>query len=246
MPLPVITIKNLEHHGDRHIGLYFEFDFALKEHTKKLDGVKWSASNKCWYIRRRSGLLDDLFRHYKDVAWLDIKQLTKDKENEYGKTNPAKKPALSKYKSRLTPGARIQVELMSVRLYAEGFSPNTIAVYKNMIEVFMGFVQKNAEELTIDDIREFQFNFWVKNNYSRSTQRQFIAALKHLIDTVPGLALEAQELVLPKKDKILPKVLSEEEVVMILENTHNLKHLTILSMLYFCRPVPPECERFAL
>jgi site-specific recombinase XerD len=232
VPLPVITLKKLYHRGKDCIGLYFEYDTALISHTKKLEGASWSATNKCWYIENKEGVLRQLFAHFKNVAWIDMTHMKK-KTNERKKyVSVSKKPDLSLYKSRLNIKARKQIELTARKLATEGFSQSTINTYKNMLEVFLGFIQKDASVVTIDDVRNFQYNFWVKHQYSVATQRQFIAAIKHLMSFIADKQIEIESLVLPKKDNRLPKVLSEQEVMLILTNVRSLKHFIILSLLY--------------
>ena len=50
MPFPVITIKSIIHHDKPQIGLYFTYDKMLIAHTRKIEGMLWSPSIKCWYI----------------------------------------------------------------------------------------------------------------------------------------------------------------------------------------------------
>lgn len=117
-------------------------------------------------------------------------------------------------------------------LYADGYSENSIRVYRYMIEVFLGYLQKDVEQVTMEDIRDFQYHFWVEHHYSPSTQRQFISALKHLSATVPDCTIEVEALVLPKKERKLPKVLSYEEIMKMLSSVKNIKHFIIIALLY--------------
>ncbi len=232
MPLPVITLKKLHHRGKDCIGLYFDYDRELIAHTKKLEGASWSATNKCWYIENKEGVLRQLFAHFKNVAWIDMTHMKKRTNERKKYVSASKKPDLSLYKSRLNIKARKQIELTARKLATEGFSQSTINTYKNMLEIFLGFIQKDASVVTIDDVRNFQYNFWVKHQYSVATQRQFIAAIKHLMSFIADKQIEIESLVLPKKDNRLPKVLSEQEVMLILTNVRSLKHFIILSLLY--------------
>ena len=232
MPLPVITLKRLHHRGKDRIGLYFDYNTALISHTRKLEGTTWSGTNKCWYMTETDDTVQKLFKHYKGVAYLEINSLKKSPEKIKKSFTQNKKPSLSKYKSQVTAKAGKQLEIIERKLATEGYSQNSINTYKNMLRLFLGYVKKDASEIRIEDVRDFQYNFWVKNKYSSSTQRQFIAALKHLMAFIPDNQLEVELLVLPKKENKLPKVLSEEEVLMILKSTRNLKHFLVLSLLY--------------
>ncbi|NOX86496.1 MAG: integrase, partial [Chlorobi bacterium] len=48
MSKSVIILKELYHRGAQRIALYFDYDKKLVEQIKKIEGVKWSQSNKCW------------------------------------------------------------------------------------------------------------------------------------------------------------------------------------------------------
>lgn len=231
MALPEITLKHLKHNGVENIALYFRYNDALISHTRKLEGVRWSASNRCWYLENKPGSLHKILVHFKGIAWVDYAQY---KSAKAKLSNKSKKPSLSGYKEKVSAAASDQIGRTIKRLIAEGFSKSTIDTYKNMIEVFMGFTEKEPNEITKQDVEDFQVNFWVKNGYAVSTQRQFIAALKHFMADTPELKFDAEMLVLPKKEKRLPKVLSVEEVLQILKNARNLKHLVIMSLLYSC------------
>jgi len=75
MPLPVITLKNLQHNRGNPIALYFDFNRAneLVEEVKKIAGIRWSAMRKCWYMPFRKGYLEFLekeigYARFKDLA----------------------------------------------------------------------------------------------------------------------------------------------------------------------------------
>ncbi len=45
-----IRVKELFHKGERHIGLYFDYDAVIVSKIKSLKDAKYSRSNQCWYI----------------------------------------------------------------------------------------------------------------------------------------------------------------------------------------------------
>lgn len=45
-----ITVKPLEHRGQRHIGLFFEYNSAFIEQIKSIPQRKYSVTHRCWYI----------------------------------------------------------------------------------------------------------------------------------------------------------------------------------------------------
>ena len=90
MTRSVITLRHLTHRGGSHIALYFDYDTALIAHVKKIEGIRWSQSNKCWYLPYREDYraylqskLEDV--HFKDftVNIIETQQKTKVKK-KYG------------------------------------------------------------------------------------------------------------------------------------------------------------------
>ena len=231
MKTPVITVRKLRHRNEDFLALHFQYDLRLIGIVKKIDGARWTRTHQCWYIPDTPGAFQTLFRVFRGVAWVDLKYV-RSSEATATKSSKERTTHLSVYKSRLSPKAREQIEKMARDLYAEGYSGRSVNVYRSMIEVLLGFLQKDATGLDMEDIRNFQYHFWVKKNYSPATQRQFIAALRHLIASVPDCTIEAETLVLPKKESKLPSVLSQAEVMNILGAVRNIKHFVILALLY--------------
>jgi integrase/recombinase XerD len=49
--MEVVTLKALQHRNAECIGIYFPNKVLLSNAVRKIPGVKWSQSNKCWYLR---------------------------------------------------------------------------------------------------------------------------------------------------------------------------------------------------
>jgi site-specific recombinase XerD len=230
---PVITVKKLHHSNGDYFALYFAYDRHLIETVKKIAGARWSNTHRCWIIPNTQENFHLLFEVFKGIAWLDISGIGSSASTQINtKSTKEKRSSGSDSRDKLTPKAGEQVRKMVRNLHADGYSQRSVDVYRWMIEQFLGFCGKDAETFTMEDVRDFQYHFWVKNNYSAATQRQFIAALKHLIRIVPDCNIEPEALVLPKKDRPLPKVLSQPEVISILGAVRNIKHFVMLAILY--------------
>ena len=59
-----------------------------------------------------------------------------------------------------------------------------------------------------------------------------VSSLTHFAYFYPACSINVEKISMPKKDKKLPVVLSIEEVLLLLQLTKNLKHRTVLAMLY--------------
>jgi site-specific recombinase XerD len=101
-----------------------------------------------------------------------------------------------------------------------------------MADFIAFYNNKNTEMLTNRDVEVFFETVYIKRSYSISTQRQFISALKLFVNFYPTIKIDNLQLERPKKSKILPTVLSPEDVINLLRVTKNLKHRAILALLY--------------
>ena len=75
---------------------------------------------------------------------------------------------------------------------------------------------------------------FVELNSFKSNYNQIANALKLYFKTVRETKIDIEKTHRPRRAKVLPKVLSKEEVKLILEAHSNIKHKTILSLIYNC------------
>lgn len=120
-------------------------------------------------------------------------------------------------------------------LRGKRYSKSTIDTYTYLVADFVEYhSQKSFEDFTNRDVELFLENVVVNREFSISTQRQFISALKLFIVFFPETQIKDLELARPKNSKKLPEILSIEEILRLIQVTHNLKHRTIMVMLYSC------------
>ena len=113
------------------------------------------------------------------------------------------------------------------------YSKNTLDTYKHMFEEFINYYR----ETEIDDISDamiVEFLRYLVNdrNISGSYQNQSINSIKFYYERVMGGQRKIYTIDRPRKEKFLPEVLSEEEIVKILNVTDNLKHKAIFMTIY--------------
>ena len=113
------------------------------------------------------------------------------------------------------------------------YSKNTLDTYKHMFEEFINYYPE-TEINDITDVMIVDFLQYLVNerNISGSYQNQSINSIKFYYERVLGGQRKIYTFDRPRKEKILPEVLSEEELVKILNATENLKHKAILMTIY--------------
>ncbi|RFN58503.1 integrase [Marixanthomonas ophiurae] len=111
-------------------------------------------------------------------------------------------------------------------------SKNTIYTYKGVTALFLRYMQlKKAKEINALWIQRFNHDYVIVGDYSVSYQNQCINGIKKYIDFC-SMDVDFELLERPQKPKKLPVVLTKEEIKTLLEVTHNIKHKTLLAILY--------------
>lgn len=113
------------------------------------------------------------------------------------------------------------------------YSANTYRIYVSMFNSFLHFIAPlSADEATEKDIRRYQDFLVKKRKLSQSSQNQAINAIKFYYEKLKGQDKKTYYIERPRKEKRLPVVLSEGEVLNILKYTKNMKHRLLFAFLY--------------
>lgn len=215
-----IRVEKIDHHQQTRLKLMFSWDEDLISQIRNIKGRRWSTSMRCWHIP----YFDNHMQFLKSTLKGDITLLPTQKNHGQEVTNSHKKKAAS-----LPAVPQIFVEQMKVR----GFSENTIKAYSSTLARFLKFNNEiTPENLDSNHVRKYLLHLVENTSVSASYQNQAINAIKFYYESVLGKKLESIAIQRPKKEKKLPNVLSEDEVVMILKQIKNLKHRCIIYLIY--------------
>ncbi|MEX2512501.1 MAG: site-specific tyrosine recombinase/integron integrase [Cyclobacteriaceae bacterium] len=219
-----IVIKNDVFMGLPVIRLDFPYDFALKELVKSYPECQWSMKHKVWWVPYRDTQLDEMIRFFRGRAWLDYSQLKKiDIAKEF--------PNTIKLDGKTEKEMQSFIEWMRNKRYAE----STIKTYKGALILFFRFLDnKELSEIGNEDLEYYNTHYIIQRGFSASYQSQFINAVKLYFSIRQKQKLNPEIIDRPKKPKLLPNVLAKEEIKRILNAHKNLKHRTMLSLIYAC------------
>lgn len=129
----------------------------------------------------------------------------------------------------------LQLEQFQRYLRSKRYSESTVKTYSEALKSFLTFYkEKSVYEITNDDVIVYNNEFILKNHLSSSYQNQIVNALKLYFTTQRGFKINIDQIHRPKREKILPNVLSKEEIKKLLEAHSNIKHKTMLSLIYAC------------
>jgi site-specific recombinase XerD len=119
------------------------------------------------------------------------------------------------------------------QLIYKRYSESTHNTYISCLEKFHHYVCTHNLQIEDVTIREYLLSLIAKG-YSRSSQNQHINAIKFYLEKVLKQDRQTYFIERPRKEKKLPIVLSEQEIQLIFSLVKNIKHKTILSILYSC------------
>lgn len=124
------------------------------------------------------------------------------------------------------------IELTEKRLKIKRYSESTVKTYKSLLSNFFNYYSdQEIDKINRNDIQAYLLHL-IDSGYSESLQNQAINAIKFFYEKVlnhPRTIYKAER---PKREKRLPTVLSSGEVRSIFNQVENIKHKTILVVIY--------------
>jgi integrase/recombinase XerD len=192
------------HNSQKVIFITFEKNFELIQEVKSLVGSKWSQSKKSWYV----------------LDTEESRELFNLKPHSYSY------PSIDGIK---------HIEKFTFWLRSKRYSDNTIKTYTEALKSFLTFYNyKDITAITNEDVVFYNNEHIIKNKFSHSYQNQVTNAIKLYFKTIQDTSLDLDKIHRPKREKVLPNVLSKEEVKSILNAHSNPKHKMMLSLIYSC------------
>jgi len=196
--------KIITHKKEKRIAVYFEKKAELISRIKQIDGARWSQSLVAW--------------HLPDTEENRIRF----------KLTPI---------SHTIPSSEglTQIEKFIQWMRSKRYSESTVTTYSEALKSFLVFYRhKPIAEITNDDVIVYNNEYILKNNLSASYQNQITNAIKLFFQTIRDTKMMVDKIHRPKRAKVLPNVLSKEEVKLILNAHSNIKHKMMLSLIYSC------------
>jgi site-specific recombinase XerD len=118
------------------------------------------------------------------------------------------------------------------QMQLKGYSPRTIESYVSIISKIALFYHTPADQLSIDQIREYILRRITVDHLSKPWVSMAISAIKILYCDVLRREWNRLDLPRPRMDKKVPVILSREEVGKIIQCKMNIKHQAILVVTY--------------
>lgn len=226
-----VILKPVEHRLMKCIAIQFPYDESLFPAVRSIPGATFSKTMKCWYAPAATASIQKILQVFKGKAWVDLTQL-----KQQAKPSVAHKTKVTPTQPVIIPINEFQVaamEAMHKKLKLKNYSASTIRTYTEQFKLFMQFFPDNdPSDLGEKEILHYLMYLIENRKLSISAQNQAINAIKFYYEKVLKQEKKVYDLERPMKEKKLPEVLSQEEVMMLFEATDNLKHRVMLMLLY--------------
>jgi integrase/recombinase XerD len=224
-----IVLKKTE--NPNQIKVWHPFNDQLFWKMKSIENAVWNKADFSWILPKNKDTLPLLFKTFRGIAWIDMSEL----KNETRKENP-QAPKIQKMElPAISEESKTELVEFIKHLKSKRYSENTIKTYADALSTFLRFYHfKPIEEIENEDLIRFNNEYILGQGLSSSFQNQIVNAIKLYFSIRKGMKLNPELVHRPRREKLLPNVLSKEEVKAILEAPTNLKHRAMLSLIYAC------------
>lgn len=220
------------------MGLNFSAEASLNNAIRKIEGIRWSRTNGCWYLPCNRGYYTSVCSATCGIAEIDTRLLKTYLDQKRGFVSDTNAPIhkstvtvmlqhpLNEHNLRALVAYR---NLLSVKVY----SKETIKNYCNSFHQLLRLLgSRNVEDLSKEQLQSYLLWLVEKRNCSETALNTAVNAIKFYLEKVLGRDREFYDLPRPRMPKKLPDVLAEEEVTSLFSNIANVKHRALLMTSY--------------
>lgn len=234
-----IYLSRFQHRGAPQIRLQFAFNQEIKSHLMRLPFMRWSQTHRCFYISDRPDYLEQFKSHCKGVVQLESKKRPANVpgtiKRKVTRQSPERsvKPRKEKKQVPLRQEVKTQIEVVKHWMQQKRYSANTIKTYISFIHSFFAdHPHLDWDAITEETILNYNHKQFIEEGRSYSTQNQWINAIKLYLKVHHLDIGDLEDIERPRREYLLPNVLSKEEVAALLKHTSNVKHKTLLMLIY--------------
>lgn len=201
--------------GQLEIAFSYNEEYITK--VKSIHGRSWDVQNKKWLIPDCKESIEQLMKLFvkgevsfdNSIAGMD-KIIKADKYSE-----------IDQY-----------LNIMKDTLKLKGYSRKTIKSYTSHVGLFLKYCEKSAALVETADINKYLLFLLEEQRASHSYVNQAVNGIKFFYNNVFKKNELAVNLIRPKNENKLPEVLSQKDVLKVLENVSNIKHKALLFLIY--------------
>lgn len=225
-----ITLKHLVINHQKMIGIQFFPDKVIQAVIKLLPDTRWSDMYGMVYLPNNQTNLTAVLQAFKGVAWVNTRYFFTNRPVSEG-NEPL---TVDEYRKRpVREDWRYCPEEYYQKLEIRKYSLNTARIYITMFERFINHYKTVDHPLDLNemDVKRYLSEL-VRQKRSDSYVNQSINAIKFYYEVVKEMPNRFYEVERPIKKETLPKVISKENVLKMIQSCDNIKHKCIISLLY--------------
>ncbi|HRN91636.1 MAG TPA: site-specific integrase [Ferruginibacter sp.] len=233
-----VTLKPMHHRGKEIIAIEMPFISEVNNLIKKIDKCKWSHSLKCWYIPCTREHFEKIQTVLAGLVELNIEELRSYLYNRQAlvmvhQQSITKRTHVMIRDHLLSDENAEAIRLMRDLLIMKGYSANTRKTYCNEFHQFLRLLGSTSVN-SLEKHHILSYLLWLieKNNYSEQHVHSAVNAIKFYYEKVMKRGKEFYDLPRPRKPYKLPDILSQDEVMRIINSIDNLKHRMIIMTCY--------------
>lgn len=195
---------------------------------KSIPGARWNSFKKQWSFPLKKEIVLQLIDRTNGIAVVEKQLLDTALQNRI-------KTHLDERLRDIEPATAEAIRRFIIWMEQQRYSDQTIKNYlSHLIQFFRFYTGRSYHEIKETDIHHYNYEGIVKKGFSRAFQKGITGALKLFFSHSSGESINIEKLKYPQKEKRLPEILSKIEIQEILQAADNLKHRTMLSVLYAC------------
>lgn len=241
-----VRLTAITHRDNRCLAIYFGWVPELKKAITQVEGVRWSQTQKCWWLplsMENYRLIVEVFQPLAQIDDQEIRQLL-NAIPEKSARSLAIKPNRSVTSSKEQAGKGIVrapvhavnsdvLPRMKQQLILKSYSPSTIRTYLNEVRAFLSTIkQHRADDFSTDRIKDYLQYCAETLKLSENTLHSRINALKFYYEQVLNRERFFWDIPRPKKPQLLPRLLNEDEIRRLFNALTNKKHKAMLFTAY--------------
>ncbi|MFM7765860.1 MAG: site-specific tyrosine recombinase/integron integrase [Sphingomonadales bacterium] len=218
-----VSLSRQQRQGQTVVAIRFSRHAEANRAVRSLAGCKWSKTLQSWYIPDEQQSIAAAIQALSPLGFVDYRSLRLSDQGQLVATSATE--------------AQITQHLTAFRqfLTSRRYSANTVKTYTDALSVFIRFMANKAPaQWGLPDIQHFNNEYILKNGHSVSYQNQMVNAIKLFLRVTENRHIKIEDIHRPRPEHRLPNVLSKEEVKAILQAHSNIKHKTMLSLIYAC------------
>ncbi len=211
----------------------------LQKSIRTVTGARWSRQYKCWHFpcdRSSYELVKEVIGQDAEID-ADLLSAYLAQRKAVMLLTEGEEISRKRFMS-VTQEPLIQENILAFTafyntLLLKGYSPRTIKTYGNEFLVLLRHL-KNIPVYSLSHQQIQSYLLWLisKRNYTPASVHTAVNAIKFYFEHIELREKQFFTIPRPKKPQKLPAVLAEEEIVLLIQKTNNLKHRALMMTAY--------------